>query len=63
MTDSQIVEGHSSKNNSAKNERRVISEDANAGMASPIMDLVAAIVVAAIPSPATSSPRLACCRF
>lgn len=48
MTDSQIVEGHSSKNNSAKNERRVISEDANAGMASPIMDLVAAIVVAAI---------------
>jgi len=32
----------------ADNEKRVISEDANAGLATPIMDLSAAIVVAVI---------------
>ena len=48
MTDNQMVQGHSSKHNLAEDERRVVSEDANAGMASPIMDLVAAMVIAAI---------------
>lgn len=48
MTDNQMAQGHSSKHNLAEGEQRIYSEDANAGMANPVMDLAAAAVIAAI---------------
>lgn len=48
MTDNQTAQQSSSKYDLAGNEPLVLSEDPNAGMANPIMDLAAAAVVAAI---------------
>jgi len=48
MTDNQMAQSHSSKLNPAEDEQFVLSEDANAGMATPIMDLIAAVVIGLI---------------
>lgn len=46
MTDNPTAQGHSS--NPAEGEQFVLSEDANAGLATPVMDLIAAVVIGAI---------------
>lgn len=48
MTDNQTAQPSSSQYDLAEDEPHVISEDPNAGMANPIMDLAAAGVVGAI---------------
>ncbi len=48
MTDHPAAQGNSPKFNQAPNEQFVLSEDANAGLATPIMDLIAAVVIGAI---------------
>ncbi len=48
MTDNQTAQPHSSKYDLAEDEPRVLSEGPNADLANPVMDLVAAVVIAAI---------------
>lgn len=48
MTDHQTAQPRSSQYDSAEDEPHVISEDPNAGMANPVMDLAAAAVVGAV---------------
>jgi hypothetical protein len=48
MTDNQMAQGHSSKHNLAEDDARVLLDGANADMANPVMDLIAAGVIAVI---------------
>jgi hypothetical protein len=48
MTDNQMAQGHSPKHNLAEDDAHVLLGGANADMANPIMDLIAAGVIAVI---------------
>jgi len=48
MTDNQMAQDQSSQYLTPEGEHHYLSEDPNAGLASPIMDLIAAVVIGAI---------------
>ena len=48
MTDNPTAQSQPSKYDLAEGEKRIYSEEANAGLAAPIMDMIAAGVIAAI---------------
>lgn len=48
MTDNQTAQAQSSQYLPAEGEQRYLSEDPNAGLATPIMDLIAAVAIGAV---------------